>query len=136
MSKTDNKELEEAIKRALITKHRGTTLISVEILETVLKELGRLQEENKTMKTEIAEHVYWESTPSAEIKNLYIAKDKIKEKIEGLKKKEKNMFLRIRKLENTIGMSLEEYEELNKLYSEYNEILIKIESLEELLEGK
>lgn len=31
-----NKELEEAIKRALITKHRGTTLISVETLETAL----------------------------------------------------------------------------------------------------
>lgn len=31
-----NKELEEAIKRALITKHRGTTLISVEILEKIL----------------------------------------------------------------------------------------------------
>lgn len=31
-----NKELEEEIKRALITKHRGTALISVETLETVL----------------------------------------------------------------------------------------------------
>lgn len=46
------------------------------------------------------------------------------------------MYSRIKELENIIGMSLEEYKELNKLYSEYNEILIKIEILEELLERK
>lgn len=50
-------------------------------LETTLKELKRLHEENKKMQTEIAEHVYWDSTPVNEIKKMYIPKDKIKGKI-------------------------------------------------------
>lgn len=34
------------------------------------------------LETEIANHVYWESTPVNEIKKMYIPKDKIREKIE------------------------------------------------------
>lgn len=34
-----NKKLEEDIKRALITKQRGTCILSVEILEIVLKHI-------------------------------------------------------------------------------------------------
>jgi len=90
MSKADNKQLEEAIKRLehidryydcnnYYSKH------DLDCIETALKELERLQEENKIMETEIAEHVYWESIPFAEIKNLYIEKDKIREKIEERK---------------------------------------------------
>ncbi len=37
------------------------------------------------LETEIAEHVYWESTPFAKIKDLYIAKDKIKQVVEKIK---------------------------------------------------
>lgn len=141
MSKADNKELEKAIYR--IETHKdyaglanGTCVVNKQDIETVLKELKRLQEENKKMEIEIANHVYWESTPVNEIKKMYVPKDKIREKIEELKGKEENTYLRIKELENIVGMSLEEYEELNKLYCEYNEILIKIEILEELLDRK
>lgn len=41
-------------------------------IETVLTELKRLQEENKKMEIEIANHVYWESTRVDEIKKMYI----------------------------------------------------------------
>ena len=95
-SKADNKELEEAIKtlKRLVEFYNSEeydcydalSYRGIEAIETLLKELKRLQEENKTMETEIAERVYWESTPSAEIKNLYIAKYKIREKIEELNK--------------------------------------------------
>lgn len=107
MSKTDNKELEEAIqildkfannemqrdklerdnrcggwKIGDIFKHLELNIA----ITTVLKELKRLQEENKKMEIEIANHVYWESTPVNEIKKMYIPKDKIREKIEELNK--------------------------------------------------
>lgn len=77
-----NKELEEVIKRLeddISVGEYSTT--KTEILETLLKELERLHEENKKMQTEIAEHVYWDSTPVNEIKKMYIPKDKIKGKI-------------------------------------------------------
>lgn len=77
-----NKELEEVIKRLeddISVGEYSTT--KTEILEKVLKELKRLHEENKKMQTEIAEHVYWDSTPVNEIKKMYIPKDKIKGKI-------------------------------------------------------
>lgn len=94
-----NKELEEAIKvlkeiqetnRAWLKETKEERceeiyLRDIEAIETILKELERLQEENKIMETEIAEHVYWESIPFAEIKNLYIEKDEIREKIEERK---------------------------------------------------
>lgn len=56
-----NKELEEAIKRALITKQRGTCILSVEILEKVLnyidnsiskEEYNKIKEENEALKFE------------------------------------------------------------------------------------
>lgn len=99
MSKADNKQLEEDIKRALITKHRRTALISVETLETFLKELKRLQEENN--KLERANKVYINSIQSITPVLLedYIEKDKIREKIEELKKEKEELenktFLRI-----------------------------------------
>lgn len=77
-----NKELEEVIKRLeddISVGEYSTT--KTEILETLLKELERLHEENKKMQTEIAEHMYWDSTPVNEIKKMYIPKDKIKGKI-------------------------------------------------------
>lgn len=77
-----NKELEEIIKKLeddISVGEYSTT--KTEILEKVLKELKRLHEENKKMQTEIAEHVYWDSTPVNEIKKMYIPKDKIKGKI-------------------------------------------------------
>lgn len=77
-----NKELEEIIKKLeddISVGEYSTT--KTEILEKVLKELKRLHEENKKMQTEIAEHMYWDSTPVNEIKKMYIPKDKIKGKI-------------------------------------------------------
>lgn len=77
-----NKELEEVIKRLeddISVGEYSTT--KTEILETLLKELERLHKENKKMQTEIAEHMYWDSTPVNEIKKMYIPKDKIKGKI-------------------------------------------------------
>lgn len=77
-----NKELEEIIKKLeddISVGEYSTT--KTEILETLLKELERLHEENKKMQTEIAEHMYWDSTPVNEIKKMYIPKDKIKGKI-------------------------------------------------------
>ena len=82
MSKADNKELEEAIKRALKEKNRGTATIGVEVLETILNELERLQEENN--KLEKANKIYINSIQSITPVLLkdYIEKDKIREKIE------------------------------------------------------
>lgn len=77
-----NKELEEAMERLeddISVGEYSTT--KTEILETLLKELERLHKENKKMQTEIAEHMYWDSTPVNEIKKMYIPKDKIKGKI-------------------------------------------------------
>lgn len=96
MSKADNKELEEAIKDLEAIKETmkcrayyeyiGDGSKDIISIETVLNEVKRLQEENKKKETEIAEHVYWESTPLNEIKKSYIPKDKIREKIEELNK--------------------------------------------------
>lgn len=140
MNKADNKELEKAIYR--IETHKdyaglanGTCVVNKQDIETVLKELKRLQEENKNLKQANTE----KANKLIEIIDLYIKsvpKDKIREKIEELKEKEENTYSRIKELENIVGMSLKQYEELNKLYSEYNEVIIKMESLEELLEGK
>lgn len=107
-----NKELEEAIKRALITKHRGTTLISVEILETVLKELKRLQEENNIQRKQLNDA----------FSNGFIHKDKIREKIEELK-------MELNNSSETIADCVINLETTMKLE---NQIYI----LEELLEGK
>lgn len=53
MSKSDkNKELEEAIKRVLKTKQRGTCVMSSEILETALQSL-----ENSISKETIKEKI-------------------------------------------------------------------------------
>jgi len=41
------------------------------------------------MQTEIAEHVYWDSTPVNEIKKMYIPKDKIKRIFKDLKRQYK-----------------------------------------------
>ncbi len=79
-----NKELEEAIQHVKRLKFLLVGKVKEQYekpLETLLKELERLQEENKKMQTEIAEHVYWDSTPVNEIKKMYIPKDKIKGKI-------------------------------------------------------
>ena len=111
-----DKELEEAIKRALITKHRGTTLISVEILEAVLKELKRLQEENEDLKQANRE----KQNKLIEITDLYIKsvpKDKIREKI-GEQKKLMEKYLKA------------------KEYGQVDIRLYKIAILEELLEEK
>lgn len=132
MSKADNKELEKAIYRIEIHKDyaglaNGTCVVNKQDVETVLKELKRREEENEE---------YNKQLDLDYVRENYIAKDKIREKIEELKEKEENMYSRIKELENIVGMSLKQYEELNKLYSEYNEVLIRIESLEELLKGK
>lgn len=141
MSKSDNKELEEAIERlGHIEKYYDCnnyySKYDLDCIETVLKELKRLQKEND--KLERANKTYINSIQSITPVLLedYIEKDRIREKIEELKEKKENMYSRIKELENIVGMSLKEYEELNKLYSEYNEVLIRMESLEELLEGK
>lgn len=86
-------ELEKVISRLKKDlkecKNNTTTPVFTEDLETVLKELERLQEENTKIQTEIAEHVYWESTPLNEIIKRYIPKDKIREKLEDLEKQYK-----------------------------------------------
>lgn len=145
ISKADNKELEGAIKTlqklaieidkifyALNTNNAEER----NAIRVVLKELKRLQKEND--KLERANKTYINSIQSITPVLLedYIEKDRIREKIEELKEKKENMYSRIKEPENIVGMSLKEYEELNKLYSEYNEVLIRMESLEELLEGK
>ena len=134
MSKTDNKELEEAInyfkKRMDIClenaeicdkndfDEEATCLRKEQILiETVLKELKRLQEENKKMEIEIANHVYWESTPVNEIKKMYVPKDKIREKIKE-QKELKEKYLKMRE------------------YGQVDIRLYKIAILKKLLEGK
>lgn len=79
-----NKELEEAIQHVKRLKFLLVGKVKEQYekpLETLLKELKRLHEENKKMQIEIAEHVYWDSTPVNEIKKMYIPKDKIKGKI-------------------------------------------------------
>lgn len=77
-----NKELEEAIKsmQKFIGCRQDMTAVTAREMSLILKELERLQEENKKMQTEIAEHVYWDSTPINEIKKMYIPKDQIIEK--------------------------------------------------------
>ena len=122
MSKVDNKELEEAITM-FKNLNMGNDEEFKKARSTILKELTRLQEENNKMKTEIAEHVYWESTPVAEIKNLYIAKDQIREKLEEVKKYER---IEMKKL-NHKSMAFH--------YANGRETLAK-EILKELLEGK
>ena len=56
----------------------------------------------------------------------------IHEKLLNLRGRKIIVYERIKELEYTIGMSLEYYEELNKLYDEYYEILIKIKLLEDI----
>lgn len=114
-----NKEIEEAIKRLKILE---CDCIYFENRKCTYNK-------NKCQREQDIETVL------KHIKNS-IPKKRIKEKIDKLKSEKENMFNRIRKLENTIGMSLEEYSELNKLYCKYNEILIKLEVLQEFLEGK
>lgn len=120
-----NKELEEAIKTCNKIIKENERIIK--ILQKTLK--SKTEEEYLQIQINAIETVL------KHIKNS-IPKKRIKEKIDKLKSEKENMFNRIRKLENTIGMSLEEYSELNKLYCKYNEILIKLEVLQEFLEGK
>lgn len=98
MSKADNKELEEAIKtlREIQESNRSWLketkeencekmyLRDIEAIETVLKELERLQEENS--KLERANKTYINSIQSITPVLLedYIAKDKIREEIKEL----------------------------------------------------
>lgn len=81
-----NKELEESIERIKYLLTDGCDCESCKkdkrAYRIVLKELERLQEENSKIQTEIANHVYWESTPVDEIKKMYIPKDKIRNKLE------------------------------------------------------
>lgn len=82
-----NKEFEE-VKRVYKEIKRNKDIIgSIEkdfffnFGDLVIKELERLQEENKKMQTDISEHVYWESTPTTELKKLFVSKGKIREKL-------------------------------------------------------
>ena len=101
MNKTDNKELEEAIKRLdHIEKYYDCnnyySKYDLDCIETVLKELERLQEENSELKLkernrclgkygEIEVHNVINKT----LQEDYIPKDKIREKIEELEKEYK-----------------------------------------------
>lgn len=58
----------------------------------------------------------------------------IEEKLNDLTAEYEKKFSRVRILENTIGMSIEEYEELHELWDEVNKLKIQIELLHELLE--
>lgn len=66
--------------------------------------------------------------------NYVVPKSVIKEKIEEYKHQYETKFQRIDILQNIIGMSIEELEELRKLQEEVFEIQDKIEVLQELLE--
>ncbi len=63
----------------------------------------------------------------------FIKKGKLRDYLRDLKLEECKVFDRIQLLENTIGMSLDEYFELQKLYDFYYEISIKIKILKKLL---
>lgn len=94
-------------------------------IETILADRKRLKE--------IYNNV---SNRNVEITNLYlnsVSKDKIKEKIEKYKQQYETKFKRIDVLQNIIGMSSVEYEELITLRREVFELQDKIEALEELL---
>lgn len=105
-----NKELEEAIKKSLSNKERGTCVISAEILETVLNYIDNS-----------------------------ISKEVIKEKIEKYKQQLRNTTKRVvelQVLEQNRMLQKNEIEELSELLRDIDKIRAKIEVLEELLEGK
>lgn len=112
MSKADNKQLEEAIKRLehidrYYDCNNYYSKYDLDCIETVLKELERLQEENRQQRWQL----------NSVFEKGFIHKDKIREKIE-------------------------EQEELKEKYlkmREYGQVdirLYKIAILKELLEGK
>lgn len=63
----------------------------------------------------------------------FIKKQKLRCFLSNLELEELEIFNRIKELEYIIGMSLEEYSELNDLYSRYHEISVRIKVLKELL---
>ncbi len=63
----------------------------------------------------------------------YIKRNKVLKELKILKEVYVLKFRRIRMLENTIGMSLEEYEELGVLRYEFDIIDAQIEILEKIL---
>ena len=89
MSKADNKQLEEAIKRLehidrYYNCNNYYSKYDLDCIETVLKELERLQEENKDLKQANRE----KANKVIEITDLYmksVSKDQIREKIENEK---------------------------------------------------
>lgn len=62
-----------------------------------------------------------------------IDKQILRDSLLNLKLEETKLFNRIKELECIVGMELDEYEELNKLYSEYYEVSITIKVLNKLL---
>lgn len=131
-----NKELENAIKvsKNLVDFYNSEDYDCFEALsyneinaiETVLTELKRLQEENTQYKRikKIADSVTQEEVEEAikRAEKEFIAKDKIREKIEELKNDRET------KYDNFMGYRVESREQ--------QDIDKKIKILEELLEGK
>lgn len=58
----------------------------IELIQNLIKGYKEIEEENIKLHTEIAEVVYWESSSVEQIKQDYIPKSKVREKIEELEK--------------------------------------------------
>lgn len=132
------KELEKDIYRIEIHKDfdgltKGTCVVNKQDLETVLKELKRLQEENRKLKERNKRQQEQNKIDNIKIlmqrgqlkifNEKFINKDKIREKLEEVKKYER---IEMKKL-NHKSMAFH--------YANGRETLAK-EILEELLEGK
>ena len=115
-----NKELEEYKKIAELTKVSCCTAQNCEALNNAIRE-GL---ENTKLKEKI------EKLESA-LDNS-VSKDEINEVFETIKKQAIPKYKKMRELENTIGMSMEEYDELRVLWVEiriFNEIIGIIQEL-------
>lgn len=116
MSKADNEELKEAIKRLENDKNKplscgDITIVNLDDIETVLKGLKRLQED-------------------------YIEKDKIREKIEEMQEEYNKLDKQVDEYINDSKKDLNKYYENKEKISTMQTISWATGKIEELLEGK
>lgn len=60
------------------------------------------------------------------------ANDLILDKLNLLQSKRKNLWIQIDKLQNVIGLDIDEYEQLVKMQNEYIKLCFQVEILEEI----
>lgn len=135
LSKCDNCKLDECINCEMSCEDRQKIKEYITEIETTLKKLKRLQEENKDLKQANTE----KSDKLIEITNLYlqsVSKDKIIETIEEMQEEYSKLDKQVDEYINNNNKDLNKYYENREKIGTMQTIGWAIGKIEELLEGK